>query len=235
MRVVPPEFTNFVTHTAGSSPENRCIRKTPVSIFSKPKHQSDEYGTPQSLFDHFNAIHHFDIDLAASHRNHKCGRYFTKDKSALTKRWYGRCWMNPPYSDLPAFTRKAHEEAQLGATVVGLLPAWTDRQWYHDFCSDAETTFLRRRIKFDGPKYAKHTATFPSMIVVWKPNSGPSVTHHAMRFLSPRTDDLAGKLFVAEQARRGAEDREFDLLGKIRELERKIGRTPHNENNPGIG
>ena len=59
---------------------------------------SDEFGTPQWLFDELNAVHHFTLDVCASEKNHKCERY----NSILEPHkfpWRGEsCFMNPPYS-----------------------------------------------------------------------------------------------------------------------------------------
>ncbi len=97
----------------------------------------DERGTPQDFFDALNAEFHFDLDCAASPRNHKCELYFGEGgiaPDALEADWGGpgtTCFLNPPYSIAGAFVKKAREEADKGATVVMLLPVRSDTKWWH--------------------------------------------------------------------------------------------------------
>ena len=50
---------------------------------------SDEWTTPQSLFEELDREFHFDLDAAASDLNHKCSRYFTKETDGITQNWGG--------------------------------------------------------------------------------------------------------------------------------------------------
>ena len=50
---------------------------------------SDEWETPQSFFDELNAEFHFDLDACATHQNHKCNDYFTKENDGLSQNWGG--------------------------------------------------------------------------------------------------------------------------------------------------
>lgn len=75
--------------------------------------------------------------------------------------------MNPPYGrEISKWVKKAFESSMKGATVVCLLPSRTDTSWWHDYCIKGQVTFIRGRLKFSG---AKHSAPFPSAIVVFKP------------------------------------------------------------------
>lgn len=148
---------------------------TPVVTVS-----ADDWGTPASVFDPLDAEFRFDLDVAASDWNAKCGRYFTVSDNALWLPWApARCWMNPPYGrELAAWVSKAHAEAGRGALVVGLLPARVDVRWFHDHVVDvgAEVRFVRGRIAFDRPRswqgtLRRDSSPFPSMIVVWRPTA----------------------------------------------------------------
>jgi phage N-6-adenine-methyltransferase len=108
----------------------------------------DEYGTPQSLFDHYNRIHQFTCDVASSEPLSKCKHYFTKEVDGLRQSWVGVCWLNPPYSDISPWVKKAYESAQQGAIVVALLPAFTDTLWFHDYASHGEIEILKGRLMF---------------------------------------------------------------------------------------
>ena len=126
------------------------------------------YRTPRWLFDRNNDLYHFDLDAAASHENHLCGKYFTKSKGALTRRWYGRVWCNPPYSNIAPFVVKAYEESLRGAVVVMLLPAWVDYRWYTTHCLRfADIEFLSGRVKFETADGKSFSSYFASMICVF--------------------------------------------------------------------
>ena len=50
---------------------------------------SDEWETPQNLFDELNREFNFDLDVCATSDNHKCPVYFTKEDNGLSKNWGG--------------------------------------------------------------------------------------------------------------------------------------------------
>lgn len=58
---------------------------------------SEEWGTPQTLFNRLNKEFNFTLDICASKENAKCPKYYTKEEDALKKEWGGVMWMNPPY------------------------------------------------------------------------------------------------------------------------------------------
>ena len=132
--------------------------------------KSDEWETPQSLFDRLNKIFCFELDVAASDANHKCEKYYTKEQNALNLPWGGyRTWCNPPYGrQIADWVKKASETVEDGEScVVMLIPARTDTKWFHDYIANnprAHTVFLKGRLRFGG---SKENAPFPSMIVVF--------------------------------------------------------------------
>lgn len=66
-------------------------------IFSS---QTDEWATPQWLFDELDAEFHFDLDPCATDENHKCAEYFTKETDGLQKNWGGgQCIVIPHTED----------------------------------------------------------------------------------------------------------------------------------------
>jgi phage N-6-adenine-methyltransferase len=136
----------------------RRRRRRSVHFSSK----SVEWSTPQDLFDEFDAEFGFGLDVCATAENAKCARYFTRADDGLARQWAGSCWMNPPYSTIAAWVRKAWESAQAGATVVCLVPSRTDTAWWHDYCARGEVRFLQGRLRFNGAK------TFASAVVVFR-------------------------------------------------------------------
>lgn len=131
---------------------------------------TDDWGTPQALFDELNSEFNFTLDACASAHNFKVNIYFNKEINALAQSWTGTVWMNPPYGrTIGQWMKKAYEESQKGATVVCLVPARTDTAWWHDYAVKGEIRFLRGRLKFEQPGFAKNSsAPFPSAIVIFK-------------------------------------------------------------------
>ena len=132
--------------------------------------KTDEWETPQELFDLLDAEFGFTLDVCATADNAKCDLYFTPQDDGLKQDWNRRgavCWMNPPYGDeIKAWVRKAHDTAAAGNTVVCLLPARVDTAWWWDYCRYGEVRFLRGRLRFGG---GENGAPFPSAVVIFRP------------------------------------------------------------------
>ena len=129
---------------------------------------SDDWATPQALFDELDSEFHFTLDPCASERNHKCEKYYTLIDNGLAQDWGGQIvFCNPPYgSVIKDWVRKCYEESRKPNTkVVMLIPARTDTAYFHDYIYHrAELRFIRGRLHFNE---SKQGAPFPSMIVVF--------------------------------------------------------------------
>src|SRR5437867_1223959 len=127
-----------------------------------------EWSTPQWLFDALDREFGFALDPCATAENAKCSKYFTTADDGLKQSWdYQVVFMNPPYGRvIGAWMRKAWESSLRGATVVCLVSARTDTEWWHSFAMRAEVRLLRGRLKFGE---SKSCAPFPSAIVVFRP------------------------------------------------------------------
>lgn len=134
-------------------------------IFSS---QTDEWETPQILFQALDREFDFDLDVCATHENAKCRLYYTKDQDGLRMPWNGTVWCNPPYGrKIGNWVKKALFASAAGSTVVMLLPARTDTKWFHYYIyrkKHVEIRFLEGRLRFGG---AKNAAPFPSMVVIF--------------------------------------------------------------------
>ena len=51
--------------------------------------KSDEWETPQDVFESLNSEFDFNLDPCATEQNHKCLLYYTKDDDGLSKNWGG--------------------------------------------------------------------------------------------------------------------------------------------------
>lgn len=129
--------------------------------------QTDQWETPQDLFNKLDAEFGFTLDVCALPENAKCSRYYTPEDDGLSQPWTGVCWCNPPYGRLVGkWVRKAFFSSVEGATVVMLLPARTDTKWFHDFILHrAEVRLLKGRLKFGR---GIGSAPFPSMLVIYR-------------------------------------------------------------------
>jgi phage N-6-adenine-methyltransferase len=140
--------------------------------WQRVKVTDDEYGTPQDLFDYYDRIYKFTCDVASSKPLAKCQHYFDKEIDGLKQTWAGVCWMNPPYSDLGQWVKKAYESAQQGVVVVGLLPVFTDAAWFHDYASHGTIELLKGRLHF--ANRANGYTPFANMICVFRKRSARS-------------------------------------------------------------
>jgi phage N-6-adenine-methyltransferase len=128
---------------------------------------TDVWGTPQWLFDALNKEFGFTLDPCSDGENAKCARFYTTSENGLLRDWGTETvFMNPPYSEIAEWMRKAYGAAQEGATVVCLIPARTDTAWWHSYCMKSEIRLLRGRLKFGD---SENSAPFPSAIVVFRP------------------------------------------------------------------
>lgn len=141
-------------------------------LFSK---KSDEWATPQWLFDKLNLVHNFTLDPAASEVTAKCKKFYTINDDGLTKDWTDEVvFCNPPYSKCYDWIKKGHTEVEQSKAqkVVMLVPARVDTKWFHSFCLDknnvSEVVFFKGRLKFGNQK---NSAPFPSMLVIFEKNS----------------------------------------------------------------
>lgn len=129
---------------------------------------TDQWATPQELFDRLDAIYHFTLDPAADDSNHKCEKYYTAAQDGLLQNWGGETvFCNPPYGrEIGKWVKKAYESARECPAIVMLLPARTDTKWFHNYILNKATVhWIEGRLKFGN---AKNSAPFPSMIVVYQ-------------------------------------------------------------------
>ena len=131
---------------------------------------SNEWATPQWLFDELNEIYEFTLDPCATNEDAKCAKFYTKEQDGLLQDWGGEIvFCNPPYGrELPKWVEKAYNESRkANTTVVMLIPARTDTTYWHKwiFPFATEINFLKGRLKFGD---SKNSAPFPSALVVFK-------------------------------------------------------------------
>jgi len=108
-----------------------------------------------------------DLDPCCSDKHVKAKTYYTEAENGLIQPWNGVVFMNPPYGrEVGKWCKKAADEAEGGATVIGLIPSRTDTRWFHKyvFGRAKAVVFVKGRLRFEG---AEHDAPFPSCIAMW--------------------------------------------------------------------
>jgi len=100
-----------------------------------------------------------DVDPASSalaQETVKARHYFDKEQNGLHQPWYGRIWLNPPYSPplIGQFIGKLLMEwdALRIASCIALTHNYTDTAWFHDAMATADAVcFTQGRIGFYEP------------------------------------------------------------------------------------
>jgi phage N-6-adenine-methyltransferase len=146
----------------------------------------DEWQTPPDVFIKLNNEFDLSIDVAANIHNRKSLYYFGPDqqdsryRNCLEIDWVQVArdsglkpsfWMNPPYSKVDKFIRKAYEESQKGASVVCLVAPTVSAKWWHEIALKGEIRWIKGRIDFiPPPGIEASTNTRDSAIVIFRPN-----------------------------------------------------------------
>lgn len=142
---------------------------------------TDQWETPQWLFDKLHKEFNFNGDLCASETNHKCVWYTTDIFWASSWVTNQSFFMNPPYSKPAPFIQKAWEIAfEYRNTVVMLLKCDTSTSWWGIFWDyenhkpkpNVEIRFMPKRLQFVRPDKKMDNANFPSCLVILRGNNG---------------------------------------------------------------
>lgn len=119
---------------------------------------TDNWKTPDILYKELDKEFHFNFD--------PCPLDNPDNIDGLKIEWGTRTFVNPPYSQLKAWCKKAYEESLKGKTIVMLIPSRTDTCAWHSYIMKAtEIRFIKGRLKFGN---AKNSAPFPSAIIVFR-------------------------------------------------------------------
>lgn len=115
-----------------------------------PDWSSDKWATPPELVRDLEAeFGAFDLDPCCEEHTAKAATFYTD--GGLEKPWFGRVFLNPPYSNPRPWLDRAIQAMRDGCTVVAVLPASTDTRWFHEtVIGHAEIRFLRGRVRWLG-------------------------------------------------------------------------------------
>ncbi|HBT0464281.1 TPA: phage N-6-adenine-methyltransferase [Klebsiella pneumoniae] len=144
-----------------------------------PADQRDLWRTPPALFACLNAEFCFQLDAAAAAHNALCRKFITAEQNTLETPWAdylsipGYVWLNPPYSDITPFVKKAAAESANQIGTVMLVPADTSVGWFKEAIKTAsEVRFITAgRLAFINPVTGKPVSgnNKGSMLIIWHP------------------------------------------------------------------
>lgn len=144
-----------------------------------PVEQRNLWQTPVPLFVALDAEFCLTLDAAASADNALCNRYITEEQNTLETPWAdylgipGYVWLNPPYSDITPFVKKAAAESANQIGTVMLVPADTSAGWFREAIETAsEVRFIvGGRLAFINPVSGKPVSgnNKGSMLIIWHP------------------------------------------------------------------
>jgi DNA N-6-adenine-methyltransferase (Dam). len=131
-------------------------------------HKSDEHNTPSYIIEAAREVLGI-IDLdpmsnTLANKTVKATKFYTKEDNGLAKDWYGRVWLNPPFSLAKSAIPKLIESYKSGQIeeAVLLIKSDVSTQNYkllypYPFCE------LNRRVKFENVDN-KDSAPFPVVL-----------------------------------------------------------------------
>lgn len=144
-----------------------------------PLDQRDLWRTPPALFASLDAEFCFQLDAAAASHNALCRKFITAEQNTLETPWAdymsipGYVWLNPPYSDITPFVKKAAAESANQIGTVMLVPADTSVGWFKEAIQTAsEVRFITAgRLAFINPVTGKQVSgnNKGSMLIIWRP------------------------------------------------------------------
>lgn len=144
-----------------------------------PPDQRDLWRTPPALFASLNAEFCFQLDAAAAPHNALCRKFITAEQNTLETPWSdylsipGYVWLNPPYSNITPFVKKAAAESINQIGTVMLVPADTSVGWFKEAIQTAsEVRFITAgRLAFINPVTGKPVSgnSKGSILIIWRP------------------------------------------------------------------
>lgn len=144
-----------------------------------PLDQRDLWRTPPALFTSLDAEFCFQLDAAAAPHNALCRKFITAEQNTLETPWSdylsipGYVWLNPPYSDITPFVKKAAAESANQIGTVMLVPADTSVGWFKEAIQTASEVRLitAGRLAFINPVTGKLVSgnNKGSMLIIWRP------------------------------------------------------------------
>jgi phage N-6-adenine-methyltransferase len=152
---------------------------------------TDTWLTPPHII---TALGHFDLDPCCPEEGmpwSTAGRFFTKKDDGLSEAWFGRVWLNPPYSrEAVKWLKKLADHG----TGTALIFARTETSWFFEqvWKRASAILFLEGRIHFhlpDGAR-AKANSGAPSVLVAYGAEDARILKTSGIKGVFVESDDL---------------------------------------------
>lgn len=143
---------------ADDSAVDTSQKKTPPRGTASGKHY-EAWHTPKEIIDAARRVlGEIDLDPASNPKaNEVIGAkvFYTKDEDGLSRKWFGRIWLNPPYSNKPPFENSVIQrfanklaESNFEAAIV-LVNNSTETQFFQTFAQFSDAIcFTDHRVNF---------------------------------------------------------------------------------------
>ena len=137
-------------------------RKAKALTSDKPNYDGDEWHTPTEYIDAAREVMG-DIELdpatcETAQEKVQAVHYLTKDDDALEHDWFGRVWLNPPYSypTVERFIDKLIAEFDSGHVpeAIILVNNSSDTKWFHKLLGRFPACFTKGRVQFWHPSHS---------------------------------------------------------------------------------
>lgn len=121
---------------------------------------SNEWRTPKVIVEAAREVlGHIDLDPASSpgaNETVRASRIFTAEENGLENIWFGRVWMNPPYSKglMGPFCQRLREQVQNGNVkqAIVITNNSTETGWFTDLrLVSSALCFTHNRVQFERP------------------------------------------------------------------------------------
>jgi hypothetical protein len=137
----------------------------PASMFSS---NTGDWHTPPEIVEAVRDLFGI-IDLDPCSNSHEAPNvpalvHFTREDDGLSRPWFGRVYLNPPYGKgIGPWIEKVREEHEAGrvTAAVVLVKAATDTRWFRVLSERYPRCEVAGRLKFSG---CKNPAPFPSVL-----------------------------------------------------------------------
>jgi len=136
--------------------KRKTQRKAPVGTITGPC-MDKRWQTPPELLEPVRVYFggRIPFDAATTEANPTGAKKFATERdNSLAIKWPKQVYINPPYGDdLHAFMGKTAWEAQLGNTIITLLPCsrWEQRYWQMGLIHANAVCWIRKRVSFIRP------------------------------------------------------------------------------------
>jgi phage N-6-adenine-methyltransferase len=150
--------------------------KSQVETKTSPKSKASDcwYTPPEIITLIQKSLQGITLDPCADDGKHVESCYhLTVADDGLSHPWFGRVFMNPPYSCPGVWIAKLQEEFSLGRVeeAIALVPVATDTKWFHPLISSNLICFWKGRIKFLDVNYQPKMAARQShCLIYWGKN-----------------------------------------------------------------